>query len=133
MFTLAFLAIVVCLASAGPVYYSCIKQNNNYVLVSGKSPNAIAYGFYEDDTINTTGWATLSITTSPSYDDAVQAYAAGFLEGSLTYTSIAQSFTSMLYAEWPTLKAPPPKVTAWIQQNINWVQCALTIRYSNLI
>ncbi|CAF0754477.1 unnamed protein product [Brachionus calyciflorus] len=44
----------------------------------------IARGFFDGDNYNTTGWSTLEIETNEQASDYDQAYAAGFLEGTLT-------------------------------------------------
>ncbi|KAL1450762.1 hypothetical protein WDU94_003087 [Cyamophila willieti] len=51
----------------------------------------VARGFYQPD-IYRTGWATLEIETQETYSDAVQACAAGMLEGALSW--------QMIYHHW---------------------------------
>ncbi|XP_015110213.1 putative phospholipase B-like lamina ancestor [Diachasma alloeum] len=50
-------------------------------------PRRTARGYYRTR-IQETGWSFVEIETSPNYPDAVQAYAAGLLEGSLTWQLI---------------------------------------------
>uniref|UniRef100_A0A0C9RIQ3 Phospholipase B-like n=1 Tax=Fopius arisanus TaxID=64838 RepID=A0A0C9RIQ3_9HYME len=50
-------------------------------------PRRAARGYYRTR-IQETGWSFVEIETSPNYPDAVQAYAAGLLEGSLTWQLI---------------------------------------------
>ncbi|XP_043274296.1 putative phospholipase B-like lamina ancestor [Venturia canescens] len=58
-------------------------QGNNLVSVSKGAARA-----YYKTRIHETGWSIIEIETSSSYPDSVQAYAAGFLEGSLTWQLI---------------------------------------------
>lgn len=50
-------------------------------------PRGASRAYFRPD-IDKTGWSVLEIETSPNYPDWVQAYAAGLLEGSLTWQSI---------------------------------------------
>ncbi|GBP22347.1 Putative phospholipase B-like lamina ancestor [Eumeta japonica] len=50
-------------------------------------PRGVARAYYRVDAVNT-GWSLLEIETNASYQDKIQAYAAGILEGALTWRPI---------------------------------------------
>ncbi|XP_058796938.1 putative phospholipase B-like lamina ancestor [Phymastichus coffea] len=60
-------------------------------------PRGVARGYYKTG-IYETGWSTIEIETSSEYPDDVQAYAAGLLEGSLTW--------QLIYHHWHNTVRP---------------------------
>jgi hypothetical protein len=62
-------------------------------LVQGALHDGVAWGTYTD-TIDTNGWSELQITThdDDSISNDVKMFAAGFLEGILTYTRISEFY-----------------------------------------
>lgn len=62
-----------------------------------KDDNTVAYGCF-DDTINSTGWASLEIVTTESQDVplAVRSYCAGLVEGLLTAKRLVQFHGNVL-------------------------------------
>ncbi|GBP95990.1 Putative phospholipase B-like lamina ancestor [Eumeta japonica] len=50
-------------------------------------PRGVARAYYRVDAVNT-GWSLLEIETNASYQNKIQAYAAGILEGALTWRPI---------------------------------------------
>lgn len=62
---------------------------------AGQSLNKVSWaGFL--NSINSTGWAILEIETNPYFSDSRQAYAAGYLEGSLTSNLIAMQWENTI-------------------------------------
>lgn len=61
-------------------------------------PRGIARAYYRMD-INTTGWSLLEVETDPSYPDEHQAYAAGILEGALTWSLIHKHLENTIRAK----------------------------------
>lgn len=70
-----------------------------------------------NDSVATTGWATLSITTSNAYADRDQALAAGYLEASLSQHRIWQYYSNFVANEWGS-SGPPPKMMAWLKDQL---------------
>jgi hypothetical protein len=58
-------------------------------------PTSASWGSF-NDTIDSTGWAVLDVHTSPTFDDEVQAYAAGYAEGFLTQQVGSQAAAAVL-------------------------------------
>lgn len=99
--SLTWLAILPVVATAGlvrqacdalPVYAQVVAMPTapkGVYLVLSEEPlenrtSAVAWGEYVDS-MNTTGWGTLVIHTNTAYPDQFQAYAAGYLEGAVTW------------------------------------------------
>lgn len=84
-------------------------------------PKGAARAYYQPH-LNTTGWAILDIETQHNYPDWVQAFAAGALEGSLTW--------QMIYWHWQNTVQSPcvdredycNRVKDYLQQNFDWVK-----------
>ena len=55
----------------------------------GVVPGAVATAVFSDS-VNAVGWAFLNITTSPTYNNTLQTYGAGYLEAYLTNTRMWQ-------------------------------------------
>lgn len=70
-------------------------------------PRGVARAYFRMD-IDTTGWSLLEIETDPSYSDEHQAYAAGIVEGALTWslihTHIENTITSKCEEDPSTMK-----------------------------
>ncbi|CAH8464999.1 unnamed protein product [Schistosoma bovis] len=60
------------------LFHYVILENETF-----KNPNMVAIAAFEEK-INTTGWSSLTVATSSSFPDYLQAYWAGFLETNLT-------------------------------------------------
>jgi len=59
--------------------YEVVQVNNKFSIRTAEPVVQINY----EQTINKTGWATLSLSTNSDYSDEQQAFAAGFAEGML--------------------------------------------------
>lgn len=81
--------------------------------------SALAFGSF-DDTIATTGWSFLDVTTNASaaYTDAQTAAAAGLLEGTLTAARSAE-FIANLHNSTSTFS---PALEAYVVANVAWVR-----------
>ncbi len=85
-------------------------------------PPAGAYGTYVRDTLNTTGWATLTIHTNASFPDALAAEAAGYLEG---FTTAAEINAFAINAHGG--KVPySPLLATWVAANQAYVDSMVT-------
>lgn len=60
-------------------------------------PRGVARAYFRMD-IDTTGWSLLEIETNPSYSDEHQAYAAGIVEGALTWSLINSHLENTIHA-----------------------------------
>ncbi|XP_034104416.1 putative phospholipase B-like lamina ancestor [Drosophila albomicans] len=67
------------------------KQQNDLVNI----PKGVARICYKDS-VYENGWAQIEVETQRSYPDSVQAYAAGLLEGSLTWKNIYNQWTNTI-------------------------------------
>ncbi|KAH8386119.1 hypothetical protein KR200_005735, partial [Drosophila serrata] len=67
------------------------KQQNDLVNI----PQGVARICYKDS-VYENGWAQIEVETQRSYDDWVQAYAAGMLEGSLTWRNIYNQWVNTI-------------------------------------
>lgn len=91
MFVAALLWLVAVVDAAAPVYFTAQVVSKSPPQVTVKTsasfvaPDALtaAWGLF-NDSIPSTGWATLDVHTSRAWGDSVQMYAAGFAEGVVT-------------------------------------------------
>jgi len=75
-------------AGAAPVP-APFASNVSFELVRGRDTSCAAYGWFSEELLNpNSGWNTLFVETNAALSDAVQARAAGFLEGALTVRPI---------------------------------------------
>jgi hypothetical protein len=75
----------------GSVFYDV--STGIYTFQEGLHSTAAAYATFVDG-IFSTGWSQLAVTTNDSYADEVQAYAAGAVEGYLTYGLIHNHYVN---------------------------------------
>ena len=70
-------------AAAAPIWYSITGSRGSYNVQQGQQASAIAEAYYESESIQTTGWATLGLYTrsKSSVPKLQKAHAAGYLEG----------------------------------------------------
>ena len=82
-----------------------------------------------NDTHYTTGWAYVTVQTDGSYPDWLQGYAAGYLEGYLTYDLIwATKNNKQIALLEMGLVTMPKKASEFIQNQTNWINETI---YSN--
>jgi hypothetical protein len=100
------------------VYYD--PATKTYTVKEGKDvQNGVAWAEYGQE-ISTTGWARFLLETSGVYEDSIQAYGAGYLEGFVTadiiysswYNSIMNSYNGKF----------PDDVNDWFSANNAWVE-----------
>ena len=88
-------------SAATPIYAEVLYDNNDNIVIKTNSkafsphPETLSYGSYDSDIITETGWTNLEViildSASSVYTDDQRAYAAGYLEGYLTYKQIYQT------------------------------------------
>jgi Phospholipase B len=91
------------------------------IIRDNAAPSA-ATASYTPGTLNSTGWAYLEITTNSSFTDGESAYAAGYLEGYLTFTEIYQ-FTVNAHGG---LSPFSPVLRSWVENNTAYVKQQVT-------
>ncbi|CAD8178443.1 unnamed protein product [Paramecium octaurelia] len=93
-----YLLALICLCLCDDVtLYSVDQRVGKYTISEGKSPVALAWGYYKHEVMQD-GWGKLYIWTSDTFKSheysLKTSYAAGYLEGSLTYEHIYNHFWS---------------------------------------
>lgn len=84
-------------------------------------PYGVGRAYYKQD-IDTTGWAVLEAETRPEYPDWVQAYAAGLLEGSLTWQLIYWHWLNTVNDVCSDCKEFCNQVRNFIEENSEWIK-----------
>nr|QOL01101.1 putative extracellular protein CSOL_028 [Pseudococcomyxa simplex] len=86
-----------CAAAAGHITHIAVVQSHGtFQIVSDtEHPGALATASYLDSLHTSSGWGQLSISTKAGSPDALQLYAAGFLEGYLTAHRISDHHANM--------------------------------------
>jgi len=106
------------------VYYD--PATSNYTIRNGLDrENGVAWGVYFNE-VNQTGWGRLEVETSELYQDAIQAYGAGYLEAYITYDVIWLSWYNTIVNTFSNGKMPA-NLKDWFSQNLNWVTAQSTI------
>ncbi|EDW69289.1 putative phospholipase B-like lamina ancestor [Drosophila virilis] len=95
------------------------KQQNDLVNI----PKGVARICYKDS-VYENGWAQIEVETQRSYPDWVQAYAAGILEGSLTWKNI--------YNQWANTISSSCDRDESSQKFCEWLRNLLTRNYEQL-
>lgn len=108
------------------VKYASIKLNKNSSLNDAKKfiITKNDYNLTEDNIaiakytvgMNTIGWDLLAIKTNKNFDDALQAEAAGYLEGYLTRIRIYDHFRNLNIKNWKNKGLPSNTKEFFIQQ-----------------
>ena len=92
-----------------------------YTFVPGAiDPAAAAYGSFAD-TLNTTGWGVLRVSTSSAYDDDVQMFAAGYLEGVLSAPRIHQMSRISNIRAYGGRGIAPAEIIRWFNDNDEFI------------
>ncbi|XP_033747259.1 putative phospholipase B-like 2 [Pecten maximus] len=102
-------------------------DNNKYTIVDNTNPdNFVAKGVFRNE-VNNTGWSLLEVTTSEDYDDEVQAYAAGLVEGYLTADFIKMQWYNTIegYCSEP-YTAYCSRLQTYLQQNLDWMNMMIS-------
>eukprot|EP00906_Rhabdomonas_costata_P011186 RCo015823 len=118
---LAGIMVLLGATTAAPVVKSVIQSGTivpSVKVVEGRQSNALAWGSYDDDTIQTEGWGRLYVTTELGTNEGW--WAAGFLEGSLTSHRIYQHYISWYDMKYPNGSSPSQAVWKFIQDQYEW-------------
>eukprot|EP01134_Creolimax_fragrantissima_P003660 CFRG3660T1 len=82
--------------------------------------SASAYASFKSE-YNTTGWDRMWITTSDRVPTQQAFFAAGYLEGMLTYESMYSTFVNMR-TDWFEGGPIPVGLARWIKDNVDWTR-----------
>ncbi|EFA82802.1 phospholipase B-like protein [Heterostelium album PN500] len=100
--------------------YTCVVKEGQYYVTPGILENGAAFALVDLNS-NETGWNYLSINTSSQYPDSIQAQAAGYIEGYLTWQSIYYGRINYFMQTYQSTDAPT-NVTNWIEDNIQYME-----------
>eukprot|EP01012_Entosiphon_sulcatum_P005920 TRINITY_DN1275_c0_g1_i1.p1 TRINITY_DN1275_c0_g1~~TRINITY_DN1275_c0_g1_i1.p1 ORF type:complete len:543 (+),score=120.60 TRINITY_DN1275_c0_g1_i1:90-1718(+) len=113
------------------VAHAAPRQASVYLAAEGKftykegvlDKDAVAMAEY-DDSIPTTGWGRLVVTSNDRFDDSSQAYAAGLAEGGLTQQRTWEWVQNMVvgFSGWNTTADIPKPIQDYLQGNRQWAQ-----------
>lgn len=100
-------------------------DGSNYYTHEKIMKNWVAKGSFHDNTFKD-GWGFMEIETNPSYPDTVQAYAAGFVEGSLSTDMIYKSYRNTMegLCEWKS-KEFCENLESYLKTNFQWMQAMI--------
>lgn len=98
---------------------SVVLEGSKYIIKEGVQEGWIATGNFTDDML-THGWSYLTIDTSDDYDDLVQAYAAGFLEGNLTASYIKMMWNNVMNDFCKTHSQKCEAINNFLTKNSLW-------------
>ncbi|XP_067299089.1 putative phospholipase B-like 2 isoform X2 [Pseudorasbora parva] len=126
---MAFLQLVLCVicvinVSRAQIYSALYDEKTSRLsLREGFQTGAVAVANFTND-INNTGWAYLEVSTNGAYNDSLQAYSAGFLEGSLTRQLIYQHWMNTLMGYCGPFSQDISycqRLTDYISTNLQWI------------
>ncbi|XP_038075350.1 putative phospholipase B-like 2 [Patiria miniata] len=91
-------------------------------LVDGYHPNSsVAWANFTDHQ-QQTGWNYLTVSTSPEYNDTLQAYAAGLVEGFLTADYIYMEWFNTMASFCHYMTSDCLKIQAFLTENLEWME-----------
>nr|XP_057926766.1 putative phospholipase B-like 2 [Doryrhamphus excisus] len=100
------------------------KNTGQLSLIVGYREDFVAWANFTDN-IQTTGWASLDITTSSQYNDSIQAYAAGAVEAAVTSQLIYKHWMNTLMGYCGPFSRDAgycDRLKTFITINLQWVQ-----------
>eukprot|EP00048_Salpingoeca_helianthica_P016501 m.232648 g.232648 ORF g.232648 m.232648 type:complete len:533 (-) comp18811_c0_seq1:170-1768(-) len=105
----------------GTVYFN--SETKDYRFVAGiVDRSGAAYGSYDSGVNHPSNFGVLKIESNATYEDNVQMFAAGYLEGALTQSDIYDMYVNML-STWSSLRpSPPANLTKFLAQQDQWVR-----------
>ena len=101
----------------------------HYVFGDGAA-GGVAVGLFED-TLNVTGWGVLDVKTDGQNADAVQAYAAGFVEGLLTAPRIYEHYLNLWQVVFGKYNQSEVElVKDWMRRQDQWTRRQVALKPS---
>ncbi|XP_059844261.1 putative phospholipase B-like 2 [Hypanus sabinus] len=119
------LLVLVPLAAPETLHRSVVldQRSGRLRVVRGLRRDGIAWAKFTDN-IKTTGWSYLELGTNGTYDDKVQAYAAGVVEADVTRPYIYKHWMNTLYNYCGSFKYQTTycdKLKNYIETNLKWI------------
>lgn len=88
---------------------------------SRDSNDLVAWAAFNNQ-INKTGWSFLEVSTSPKYDNDLQAYAAGWVEGQLTRDLMSMTWVNIGANECKDNPKTCEVLDNYVKKNTEWIQ-----------
>ena len=121
-------------SNVGSVYFDA--ATGSYSFVAGKmDKSAAAWGNFTDQTMHPSAFGELFVfTNGESFNDTVQMYAAGYLEGSLTYVRNYQHWENLQSYVNANFKNDqmPAIIGQWMNEQDAWVRQNIASNHSDL-
>lgn len=105
-------------------YYTEYQDSGQFVIKRGKTPKGVfwlARAYMAVNQIKRKGWGYLEIETSPNYPDMVQAYQAGFLEGTICSDLIYNYWEKYIIKSNLTEQDYYPELMNFFHKNTEWL------------
>ncbi|XP_071504037.1 putative phospholipase B-like 2 [Diadema antillarum] len=99
----------------------------SFSIVKGRVPDAVAWANFTE-TVNKTGWAHLTVTTNGSYPDAIQAYAAGVVEGHASAPFIFMNWMNTINEYCESMTTFCQKLHDFLVKNLEWMQTQIDLK-----
>ncbi|XP_077996109.1 putative phospholipase B-like 2 [Glandiceps talaboti] len=97
------------------------EKTNQFTIVDDVyDKNAVARANFTDD-IENSGWSHFTVSTNSKYDDVIQAYAAGIVEGHLTSQLIYNHWINTIYGFCQQPSEYCTKLRTFLETNLNWM------------
>lgn len=99
------------------------EKTSDLTLKEGFYPNSVAVANFTDD-IYKTGWSYLEVSSSDSYNDTLQAYAAGLVEAAVTSQLIYKHWMNTLMGYCGPFTREPDycqRLKHYINTNLQWI------------
>ncbi|KAL5017012.1 hypothetical protein ScPMuIL_006601 [Solemya velum] len=107
------------------------STNNKFCIHDGIIGGSVASAKFINS-INITGWSYLEVTTSEKYEDEMQAYAAGLVEGYITKELIALHWINTAQGYCPEPLTPYcQRLKNFLEKNLDWVNKKIEIYGAN--
>ncbi|XP_065149185.1 putative phospholipase B-like 2 [Paramisgurnus dabryanus] len=99
------------------------EKTANLIVTEGFHANYVAVANFTDD-INKSGWSYLEVSTSLSYNDSLQSYAAGLVESAVTSQLIYKHWMNTLMGYCGPFTRDPEycqRLKQYITTNLQWI------------
>nr|XP_055071788.1 putative phospholipase B-like 2 [Misgurnus anguillicaudatus] len=99
------------------------EKTANLIVKEGFHANYVAVANFTDD-INKSGWSYLEVSTSLSYNDSLQSYAAGLVESAVTSQLIYKHWMNTLMGYCGPFTRDPEycqRLKQYINTNLEWI------------
>lgn len=99
------------------------EKTANLIVTEGFQANYVAVANFTDD-INKSGWSYLEVSTSLSYNDSLQSYAAGLVESAVTSQLIYKHWMNTLMGYCGPFTRDPEycqRLKQYITTNLQWI------------